>query len=178
MRRRQRSLGSVESMASLERCRRMRGRIRAYDRRRCRDRCRHLQSSDRAGSPDRSRRSRGVALAVREDSPLSIGSRCEVASRAGIGNCLSASCIRRGCNGARLDRLVRDLYTLKLVAWLTSAGCIEWPRRCDSSDLGAARVERERQWPAETVLSKGHRLVGAFASPSEQSGSSAKRTTT
>jgi hypothetical protein len=42
----------------------------------------------------------------------------------------------------------------------------------------AARVEREYQWPAETVLSKGHRLVGAFASPSEQSGSSAKRTTT
>src|ERR1700682_5744151 len=32
----------------------------------------------------------------------------------------------------------------------------------------AARVEREYQWPAETVLSKGHRLVGAFASPSEQ----------
>jgi hypothetical protein len=42
----------------------------------------------------------------------------------------------------------------------------------------AARVEREHQWPAETVLSKGHRLVGALASPSEQSGSSAKRTTT
>src|SRR3954469_979854 len=42
----------------------------------------------------------------------------------------------------------------------------------------ATRVEREYQWPAETVLSKGHRLVGAFASPSEQSGSSAKRTTT
>jgi len=41
----------------------------------------------------------------------------------------------------------------------------------------AARVEREHQWPAETVLSEGHRLVGAFASPSEQSGSSAKRTT-
>ena len=37
----------------------------------------------------------------------------------------------------------------------------------------AARVEREHQWPAETVLSKGNRLVGAFASPSEQSGSSA-----
>ena len=35
---------------------------------------------------------------------------------------------------------------------------------------------REYQWPAETVLSKGHRLVGAFASPSEQGGSSAKRT--
>jgi IS30 family transposase len=34
------------------------------------------------------------------------------------------------------------------------------------------------QWPAETVLSQGYRLVGAFASPSEQSGSSAKRTTT
>jgi hypothetical protein len=28
------------------------------------------------------------------------------------------------------------------------------------------------------ALSSGHRLVGAFASPSEQSGSSAKRTTT
>ena len=42
----------------------------------------------------------------------------------------------------------------------------------------AARVEREHQRPAETVLSEGHRLVGAFASPSEQSGSSAKRTTT
>jgi len=42
----------------------------------------------------------------------------------------------------------------------------------------AARVEREHQWPAETVLSKGHRLVGAFASLSEQSGSPAKRTTT
>ena len=42
----------------------------------------------------------------------------------------------------------------------------------------AARVEREHQWPAETVLSKGHRLVGALASPSEQSGSPAKRTTT
>src|SRR4029077_4712668 len=42
----------------------------------------------------------------------------------------------------------------------------------------AARVEREHQWPAQTVLSEGHRLVGAFASPSEQSGSSAKRTTT
>ena len=39
----------------------------------------------------------------------------------------------------------------------------------------AARVEREHQWPDETVLSSGH---GAFASPSEQSGSSAKRTTT
>ena len=38
----------------------------------------------------------------------------------------------------------------------------------------AARVEREHQWPAETVLSKGHRLVGALASLSEQSGSSAK----
>src|SRR5580692_1408722 len=42
----------------------------------------------------------------------------------------------------------------------------------------AARIEREHQWPAETVLSSGHRLVGAFASSSEQSGSSAKRTTT
>ena len=42
----------------------------------------------------------------------------------------------------------------------------------------AAWIEREHQWPAETVLSSGHRLVGAFASPSEQSGSSAKRTTT
>ena len=42
----------------------------------------------------------------------------------------------------------------------------------------AARVEREHQWPAETVLSEGHRLVGASASLSEQSGSPAKRTTT
>jgi len=42
----------------------------------------------------------------------------------------------------------------------------------------ATRLEREYQWPAETVLSQGHRLVRAFASPSEQSGSSAKRTTT
>ncbi len=33
----------------------------------------------------------------------------------------------------------------------------------------AARIEREHQWPAETVLSSGHRLVGAIASPSEQS---------
>ena len=39
----------------------------------------------------------------------------------------------------------------------------------------AARIEREHQWPAETVLSEGHRLVGALASLSEQSGSSAKR---
>jgi hypothetical protein len=31
---------------------------------------------------------------------------------------------------------------------------------------------------AETVLSEGHRLVGALASRSEQSGSSAQRTTT
>jgi len=42
----------------------------------------------------------------------------------------------------------------------------------------ATRLEREYQWPAETVLSQGHRLVRAFASPSEQSGSSAKRATT
>ena len=42
----------------------------------------------------------------------------------------------------------------------------------------AARVKREHQWSAETVLSEGHRLVGALASPSEQSGSSAQRTTT
>jgi hypothetical protein len=41
----------------------------------------------------------------------------------------------------------------------------------------AARVEREHQWPAETVLSEGHRLVGALASLSEQSSSSAQRTT-
>src|SRR5258708_21889696 len=40
----------------------------------------------------------------------------------------------------------------------------------------AARLEREHQWPPETVLSKGHRLVGALASLSEQSGSSGKRT--
>ena len=42
----------------------------------------------------------------------------------------------------------------------------------------AARFEREHQWPTETVLSEGHRLVVALASLSEQSGSSAKRTTT
>ena len=42
----------------------------------------------------------------------------------------------------------------------------------------AAWIEREHQWPAETVLSSGHRLVGAFASPSEQSGSPTKRTAT
>src|ERR1700676_2539936 len=39
----------------------------------------------------------------------------------------------------------------------------------------AAWVEREHQWPAEAVLSEGHRLVGALASLSEQSGSSAQR---
>src|SRR3984893_17071525 len=32
----------------------------------------------------------------------------------------------------------------------------------------AARVERKHQWPAETVLSEGHRLVGALTSLSEQ----------
>src|SRR5437868_15142111 len=37
----------------------------------------------------------------------------------------------------------------------------------------AARVEREHQWPAETVLSKGHRLVGPLASLSEQTRASA-----
>jgi hypothetical protein len=47
---------------------------------------------------------------------------------------------------------------------------------CQSTVGGAD--EREHQWPAETVLSKGDRLVGAFASLSEQSGSSVKRTTT
>jgi hypothetical protein len=41
----------------------------------------------------------------------------------------------------------------------------------------AARVEREHQWPAETVLSEGHRLVSSLTSLSEQSGSSAQRTT-
>jgi len=30
------------------------------------------------------------------------------------------------------------------------------------------RGRREYQWPVEAILSKGHRLVGAFASPSEQ----------
>jgi hypothetical protein len=30
-----------------------------------------------------------------------------------------------------------------------------------------AQVEREHQWPAETVLSEEHRLVGALASLSE-----------
>jgi hypothetical protein len=38
--------------------------------------------------------------------------------------------------------------------------------------------EREHQWPAETVLSEGHQLVGALANPSEQSGASAQRTAT
>src|SRR5258705_1343582 len=42
----------------------------------------------------------------------------------------------------------------------------------------AARVEREQQWSTKAVLPEGHRLVGAFASPSEQSGSSAKPKTT
>src|ERR1700730_7012918 len=41
----------------------------------------------------------------------------------------------------------------------------------------AARVERKHQWPAETVLSEGHRLVGALTSLSEQSGSPAQQTT-
>jgi hypothetical protein len=44
--------------------------------------------------------------------------------------------------------------------------------------LETIEVEREHQRPAETVLSEGHRLIGALASLSEQSGSSAKRTTT
>ena len=57
---------------------------------------------------------------------------------------------------------------------------IEFIRTQDALRFGlhlkpvAARVEREHQWPAETVLSEGHRLVGALASLSEQSGSSAK----
>src|SRR5258705_4072356 len=42
----------------------------------------------------------------------------------------------------------------------------------------AARVEREQQWSTKAVLPEEHRLVGAFASPSEQSGSAAKRNTT
>jgi IS30 family transposase len=33
---------------------------------------------------------------------------------------------------------------------------------CDPSKSLAARVDREHRWPAETVLSKGHRLVGAL----------------
>jgi len=49
---------------------------------------------------------------------------------------------------------------------------------CDPQSPWQRGSEREHQWPAETVLSEGHRLVGALASPSEQSGSSAKRTTT
>ena len=49
---------------------------------------------------------------------------------------------------------------------------------CASAKPVATRVEREYQWPAATILPEGHRLVGALASPSEQSGSSAKRTTT
>jgi hypothetical protein len=40
----------------------------------------------------------------------------------------------------------------------------------------AARVEREHQWPTETVLCEGHRLVSALASLFEQSGSSATGT--
>jgi IS30 family transposase len=39
---------------------------------------------------------------------------------------------------------------------------------CDPQSPWQRGSEREYQWPAETVLSKGHRLVGAFASPSEQ----------
>ena len=42
----------------------------------------------------------------------------------------------------------------------------------------AARVEREHKWSAETVLPEGNRPVGAFASPSKQSGASAQRTAT
>src|ERR1035441_8596208 len=42
----------------------------------------------------------------------------------------------------------------------------------------AARFQREHQWSAETVLSQGNRPVGALASLSEQSGTSAQRATT
>jgi hypothetical protein len=82
-------------------------------------------------------------------------------------------------------KLPKELY--KSLTWdrgkeLTIIGALRWPPTSMSilrpAKPMAARVEREYQWPAETVLSKGHRLVGAFASPSEQSGSSAKRTTT
>ena len=43
-----------------------------------------------------------------------------------------------------------------------------------SAESMAARVEREHQWSAATVLSEGHRPVGALASPFEQSGASAQ----
>src|ERR1700694_492309 len=46
----------------------------------------------------------------------------------------------------------------------------------------ASRIETAEatphQWPAETVFSQGHRLVGALASLSEQSGSPADQTST
>ena len=42
----------------------------------------------------------------------------------------------------------------------------------------AARLQREHQWSAATVLSQGNRPVGVLASTSEQSGASAQRTAT
>ena len=42
----------------------------------------------------------------------------------------------------------------------------------------AARFQRKYQWPAETVLSKGHRLVGVLANPSEHPGAATKRAAT
>src|SRR3977135_2686576 len=69
-----------------------------------------------------------VAIAVREDSALPVGFgvvRREVGSRTGIGDCLSAVRIRRGCKGARQDRVVRDRCTHKLVPWLISAGGLQ-----------------------------------------------------
>ena len=47
---------------------------------------------------------------------------------------------------------------------------------CDPQSPWQRGVEREHQWSAATVLSERHRLVGALASPSEQSGTSAQRT--
>ena len=53
------------------------------------------------------------------------------------------------------------------------------PKRCKlATNPWLRQSVASKQWPAETVLSKGHRLVGALASPSEQGGSSAKRTAT
>ena len=49
---------------------------------------------------------------------------------------------------------------------------------CDPQSPWQRGSNENTKWPAETVLSSRHRLVGALASLSEQSGSSAKRTTT
>ena len=47
---------------------------------------------------------------------------------------------------------------------------------CDPQSPWQRGSKREHQWPTETVFSEGHRLIGALASLSEQSGSSTQRT--